>query len=29
VLGQGAVPLAVLEQLVTRWVDYESRRLRS
>jgi uncharacterized protein (DUF885 family) len=29
VLGQGAVPLSVLEQLVTRWVDYESRRLRS
>jgi uncharacterized protein (DUF885 family) len=29
VLGQGAVPLGVLEQLVTRWADYESRRLRS
>ena len=29
VLGQGAVPLGVLEQLVTRRADYESRRLRS
>jgi uncharacterized protein (DUF885 family) len=29
VLGQGAVPLGVLEQLVTRWADYEPGRLRS